>query len=195
MSASEVKGIWFDSASRWVRRTHGLEALARVDARVSAEHRGILLDPVAFEWYPEAALGDLLAAVRAELTDGTADAFVRVMEDVTLDGVGRFFRLVLSLASPSFVLRKVPVLWGRMRRGAGGVQVEVERQRVVLRYREFPYFEDENYRLMTVGTLRGVCRAAGASAPSVEISRWTPDAMDVVVTPYVRPAGGVFVIV
>lgn len=177
--ASEVKGIWFDSAARWVRTTRGEDALARVDARVSAPHRGILLDPVAFRWYPESALGELLAAVRAELTDGSDAAFVQVMEEVTLDGVGRFFRLVLALASPSFVVRKVPVLWTRMRRGAGRVDVQVQPTHVRLLYRDFPYFHDDNYRLMTVGTLRGVARAAGAKAPTVEIAGWSSDSLDV----------------
>jgi hypothetical protein len=176
---SEVKGIWFDSAARWLRRTRGPDAAARLDALVSEAHRGILLDPVVFDWYPEAALGDLLAAVRVELTDGSAGAFVHIIEEITLDGVGRFFRLVLSLASPSFVLRKVPILWGRMRRGAGRVEVDATLQRVRLRYRDFPYFDDENYRLMTVATLGGVCRAAGAKAPSVEIVAWTADSLDV----------------
>ncbi len=142
-------------------------------------YRGILLDPLPGEWYPEAALGELLAAVRAELTDGSAEAFVQVIEDVTLDGVGRFFRLVLALASPGFVLRKVPVLWHRMRRGVGRVDVEAVHDRVVLRYRTFPYFDDENYRLMTVGTLRGVYRAAGAATPQVQILDWGPDRLDV----------------
>jgi hypothetical protein len=121
--------------------------------------------------------------VRAELTDGSDAAFVRVMEEVTLDGVGRFFRLVLALASPSFVVRKVPVLWTRMRRGAGRVDVQVEPTHVRLLYRDFPYFDDELYRLMTVGTLRGVARAAGAKAPTVEIVRWSADSLDVDVFP------------
>lgn len=183
MPTSEVKGIWFDSAARWLRHTHGPGVLARVDARVAAPHRGILLDPVVFDWYPEAALQQMLAAVRDELTDGSDAAFVRLMEEVTLDGVGRFFRLVLSLASPSFVVRKVPVLWGRMRRGQGRVEVEPAGRAIALRYRDFPWFHDQNYRLMTVGTLRGVCRAAGAKAPSVEITAWTPDSLDVTVRP------------
>ena len=179
MAASEVKGIWFDSALRWLERTHGPGAAARLDARVSAPYRGILTEPLAFQWYPEAALAELLPAMRAELTDGSDEAFVSVVEQITLDGVGRFFRLVLSLASPAFVVRKVPVLWGRMRRGAGRVEVESGDGVVHLHYRDFPWFADDNYRLLTVGSLRGVCAAAGAKDPDVTIVGATDDTLDV----------------
>ena len=178
---SEVKGIWFDSARAWLRAHADKDAAARIDARVSVAHRGVLVDPVVSSWYPEDALAELLGALRAELTDGSPDAFIRLIEAITLEGVGRFFRLLLALASPRFVLRKVPVLWGRMRRGCGRVEVTVAADHVALHYREFPRFHDENYRLMTVATLAGVCRAAGAKAPHVEIVDWTHDSLDVVV--------------
>jgi hypothetical protein len=177
--ASRVKGIWFESARAWLRREHGVEALARVDARVSPAHRGILLEPVVSDWYAEDALAELLAALRVEVTDGTPDDFVRVIEAISLDGIGRFFRLLLALASPRFVLRKVPVLWARMRGGEGRVEVELADDGVELHYREFPRFADENYRLMTQATLAAVCTAAGSPAPQVEILDWTHTSLDV----------------
>lgn len=176
---SEVKGIWFDSALRWLTRTRGPGAAVQLDARVSEPYRGILLEPLVSDWYPEQALAELLAAMRAELTDGSDEAFVDVIEQITLDGVGRFFRLVLSLASPAFVVRKVPVLWGRMRRGAGRVEVEAGDDVIHLHYREFPWFADDNYRLLTVGSLRGVCVASGASNPDVQIVDASDDSLDV----------------
>lgn len=179
VAKSEVKGIWFDSARGWLRRNRDLGVLARIDARVSPQYRGVIIDPLASEWYPEEVLAELLVALRAELTDGSSEAFVQAIEEITLDGVGRFFRLVLALASPRFVLRKVPILWSRMRRGAGRVEVEADPDRVRLRYRDFPWFYDPNYRLMTVGTLRGICRAAGAAAPEVVVADWSPDSLDV----------------
>lgn len=177
--ASEVKGIWFESARGWLLRTHGPEALVRVEQRLDPELRGLLREPMASQWYPESSLAALLVATRDELTDGSARGFIAMVEDITLDGVGRFFRLVLSLASPGFVLRKVPVLWNRMRRGAGRVEVETRPDRVRLRYREFPWFDDENYRLMTVATIQGICRAAGSRAPVAEVVQWSPDTLDV----------------
>ncbi|MBC8069578.1 MAG: hypothetical protein IAG13_14670 [Deltaproteobacteria bacterium] len=177
--ASEVKGIWFESTRGWLLRTHGPEALARVEQRLAPELRGLLRDPMASQWYPESALAELLAATRAELTDGSARGFVAMVEDITLDGVGRFFRLLLSLASPGFVLRKVPVLWSRMRRGSGRVEVETLSDRVRVRYSEFPWFNDENYRLMTLATIQGICRAAGSRAPVAEVVQWSHDTLDV----------------
>lgn len=178
---SEVKGIWFDSARAWLRTHADSGVVARMDARVSAAHRGVIADPVVSAWYPEDALAELLAALRAEVTDGSPERFIELVEAITLEGVGRFFRLLLALASPRFVLKKVPVLWGRMRRGGGRVSVTVAADHVALHYREFPRFHDENYRLMTVATLAGVCRAAGAKAPHVEIVDWTHDSLDVIV--------------
>jgi hypothetical protein len=178
-----VKGIWFASASGWIRKHHGDAALARVDARMPLGFRGLLRDPMPSEWYPEAALGLMLAAARAELTDGTVPTFVTLLEEITLEGVGRFFRLVLSLTSARFVLKKVPVMWSRLRRGAGSVTVEVRDDAVVVRYRDFPHFDDENYRWMTVASLQGICRATGSRAPRAEIERWTMDALDVNVHP------------
>jgi hypothetical protein len=180
---SEVKGIWFASACGWIRRQHGNDVLARVDARMPMGFRGLLLDPLPSEWYPERALALMLAAARAELTDGSAPQFITLLEDITLDGVGRFFRLVLSLSSPRFVLGKVPVMWSRLRRGAGVVSIEMKPDAVLVRYGEFPHFDDENYRLMTVASLQGICRATGSKAPRAEIERWTSDALDVLVRP------------
>jgi hypothetical protein len=180
---SEVKGIWFDSARGWLTRHHDPSVLQRIERRVPSPYRGILVDPLTSQWYPEAALAEMLAALRAELTDGSEASFVQLIEQITLDGVGRFFRLVLALASPSFVLRKVPVLWARMRRGAGRVEVAAAAGAVRLRYREFPWFDDPNYRLMTVGTLVGICKAAGARTPQVTVVDWAPDALDVDVRP------------
>ena len=151
----------------------------RIDARVAMPYRGILRNALTSDWYPEEALAELLTALRAELTDGTPESFVDIIEKITLEGVGRFFRLVLALASPTFVLRKVPILWARMRRGAGCVEVDAQRDRVLLRYREFPWFDRETYRLMTVGTLVGICKAAGSKSPRVTVIDWGRNHLDV----------------
>ena len=172
---SEVKGIWFDSARTFVLRRHGPDVLARLVAELPPEIQPVLRDPIAAEWYPEECLAHMLAAVRRQLTDGSQSDFMRLLEEITIDGVGRFFRLVLSLSSPTFVLKKVPVLWGRMRRGQGRVEVEVRDAVVQVRYADFPWFDDENYRLMTLATLRGVARACGARSAWAEPVRWTAD--------------------
>jgi len=180
---SEVKGIWFETARGWLSQKRGVAVVARVDARVSPQFRGILREPVVSEWYPEAALAEMLAALRDEITDGSPAEFVRIIEEITLAGVGRFFKLVLSLASPTFVLRKVPILWGRLRRGDASVEVDATADGARVRYGNFPWLGDENYRLMTVGTLIGVCKAAGAKSPRVDIVRWTNDSLVVAVHP------------
>ena len=175
MAGSEVKGIWFESVRSYVLRHHGQDALDRMIAEVPPPMQAALREPIASQWYPEPNLAHMLAAVRAQLTDGSRPDFTRLLEEITIDGVGRFFRLVLALASPAYVLRKIPVLWGRMRRGEGSVSVAPTDGGVQVRYADFPWFDDENYRLMTLASLRGIARACGARSAWAEPVRWTRD--------------------
>ena len=176
---SEVKGIWFLSAIRYLREAHGEAMVERVTEGLLPEHRPIFTDALPGEWYPEAALQDMLAVLFGQVAGGDEDLFVRFVEEASVYGTGRFFRVLLGLASTRFLMRRVPVLWDRMRRGLGRVEVEQGERTTVLHYRDFPYFADPNYRLMTVGTLRGLCRVAGQVRPNVEIVDYGTDFLDV----------------
>jgi hypothetical protein len=174
----EVKGLWFVSASDWLTRVHGVEARQRV-ARHMGEHGGLLQDAIASEWYPERALQDALAGLRAELAEGDPDRFVEVVRNMVGSGIGRFFRLMLQLGSASFVLRKVPVLWTRVQRGPGHVSVDSQPDRAVIRYRNFPFFSDPNYPLMTGASLQAMVQASTGRIPTARVVGSGDDWLDI----------------
>lgn len=176
--SSEVKGAWFIAARAWLTERENPFALERIVHAMPQEHRDALRDPIPSSWYPEEALQTALRALR-DVLDLDAARFVDVMDACTVIGTSRFFRALLRVATPSFVLRQVPVMWGRIRRGAGRVEVDDTGTEALLRYREFPYFADEHYRLLTVGSLRAVVRTCTGRDPDVTVVRWTPDALDV----------------
>lgn len=172
---SEVKGAWFVSAQAYL----GAEGvLPAVLAAVPVAHRPALVDPTPSAWYPEAALQATLGAMR-KVHATTPTAFVDAIDACTVIGTSRFFRALLALSTPAFVLRRVPTMWGKIRRGAGEVSVETADGTAIVRYRAFPYFADENYRLLTVGSLRAVVRTTTARTPSVEIVHATDLELDV----------------
>ncbi len=175
---SEVKGAWFIAARAWLVDNGGAFALERILHAMPPEHRSAVRDPIPSSWYPERALQTALHAMR-DVLDLDATRFVDVMDGCTVIGTSRFFRALLRVATASFVLRQVPVMWTRIRRGEGRVEVEDAPGASLLRYREFPYFDDECYRLLTIGSLRAVVRTCTARDPEVTIVRWTRDALDV----------------
>jgi hypothetical protein len=49
----------------------------------------------------------------------------------------------------------------------------------VVRYRAFPFFADENYRILTRASIRVLLRQSGIAWPNVELVRWSDDSLDV----------------
>lgn len=172
---SEVKGAWFVSAQAFLEAERALPAVL---AAVPPPHRAALAEPSPSDWYPEAALQATLAAMR-RVHAPTPTAFVDAIDTCTVIGTSRFFRALLALSTPAFVLRRVPTMWAKIRRGAGEVAVETHDGEALLRYRSFPWFADENYRLLTVGSLRAVVRTTTGRTPLVEITDAVDDALDV----------------
>jgi len=183
LSRSEVRGIWFVTARRYMQE-HGFgdewfEALA---ARLDQRYKGVFLAPDSAEWYPERALQQALGAMHAVMAEGRDDAFVDVMEECTILGINQFFRLLMRLGSPALVLRKAPAMWNHIRRGAGSVAVEANDAGAELRFTEFPYFRDPNYRLLTVGVTRALVTVCGRPRPQIAVTSFDWDRLTVKVT-------------
>lgn len=176
---NEVKGIWFESARTHVRDRYGQGMLDELVQAVAPEYRSAITDPLAGAWYPEEALQQLLAAMSSIMAGDDPREFVRIIEESTEHAVGRFFRLLLQIGRPAFALRNVPTLWERVRRGPGRVEVELARGVAAIAYRDFPYFGDPHYRLMTIGTLSAVARLAGARSVDAAVLRHGEDWLDV----------------
>ena len=175
----EVKGLFFVVARKYLLARYGVEAIAAMAEAMGTEHRGVLLEPLHSSWYPEEALQRSLEAFHSRVAGGDDAVFLAALEACALDGVNRFFQILLGLTSPAFVLRKCPVIWRFVRRGPGSVHVEADETRALVTYRDFPYFEDRNYRLMMEATLRGV---GGLARPGerlkVRILRWDAASLD-----------------
>ena len=183
--AHEVKGIWFASGRAFLAANYD-EATYRSLLRDMGEWAPVLDEPDHSEWYPEAALQNMLRAIDTSLARGRAEDFTSIMRRSTHYGIGKFFRILMRLGSAGFVLRKVPVMWSRIRRGPGGPTVDSEPERSIVRYRDFPYFDDRLYRLLTVGSLQGLVETSTGRIPVVNVLEHGRTHLDVEV---IHPSG------
>jgi hypothetical protein len=176
---SEVKGLWFVVAKRYLIDRYDPELPARMAALVDEPLRHAFLDPVRSGWYPEACLTQFMRAFDELVTHGDQRKLVLAFEECTLQGVHRFFQALLRLTTPEFLLRRTPVLWSYVRRNQGRLTVEADPQRAIIRYVDFPYFDDVNYRLLALGTLRPLATLCGGTSPRADVLGYGRDWLDV----------------
>ncbi len=169
--SSEVKGIWFVSLRGYVERTSGPDAWLEFCEHFTDGTRPLVRDALPSEWYPERLLQEQLGLMHGVLSGGDDGAFLRLVEDVSVSGIGRFFRILVGLGSPRFAVKQTPTLWRRLRRGpsSGYVTVTAGPRDAVLEVRGFSFLRDRNYRLTQVGTLRGLLQVVRAERRSVEV--------------------------
>ncbi len=182
MGQSEVKGLWFVVARRYIVDHHDPALPYEMASLVDPSLKEVILDPMRSAWYPEAALQQFMAAFDELVTHGDHKRLVAAFEECTLQGVHRFFQALLRLTSPDFLLRKTPTLWSYVRRGQGTLSVETDERRAVVRYRDFPYFDDARYRLLALGTLRPLATLCGGTTPRAEVLDYGKEWLDVRVT-------------
>ena len=180
--ASEVKGLWFVVAQRYLVDKHGASFPTKMANLVDAPLRQALLEPMRSAWYPEAALQQFMAAYDELVTHGDERRLIAAFEECTLAGVHRFFQALLRLTSPDFLLRRTPVLWSFVRRNQGSVRVETTAKSAIVHYEDFPYFEDVHYRLLALGTLRPLATLCGGTDPRAEVLGYGRDWLNVEVT-------------
>jgi hypothetical protein len=170
LDQSEVKGLWFVSARRYALEHHGEDALAEVVATMKPRWRSALESPLASAWYPEEAMKNAFAAAAAVLAGGDEDRIIAMFEGCALYGITHFWRIALRVASTEFAVRMLPSTWRHMRRGPGKMAVEVDGSQAKVLYTNFPYFDDVNYRLLVVGTLRPLLRISTGAEPRISIA-------------------------
>jgi len=178
--SSEVKGVWFAAARRYLLEQQP-EAMDEVLAFMNVRYRDALENPLASEWYPEAALQEMLRALFHVLAKNDVERAIDIIDRTTELAISRFFRTLMELGSPEFVLRGVPTMWSRVRRNAGAVSVEIEGRRATVSYKRFPYFDDPVYRHLVVGSLRALVRIASGKTPKIDIVSHSPSALTAVV--------------
>lgn len=174
----EVKGAFFVAARAWIDQ-HRPDRLDAILDRIPSSYRGALAEPMPSVFHPEEALVHALRALDAEVTRGDREAFVDVMDACTAIGLGRFFRVMLRLSTPSFVLRQVPGMWKQLRPGGGRVSVVEEGGSMELRYTSFPFFDDDRYEWMTVGSVRALVRVCSGKLRPVEVVARSSDRLTV----------------
>jgi hypothetical protein len=177
--SSEIKGVWLVTARSYVLTRHGAGALQRIAEAVEPALREAVIEPLPSAWYPEELLQQALAGMRREIAEDSDDGLLAVMEGCTELGVSRFFRALLRLSSAEFVLAQVPTMWRQIRRGPGKVEVERTEHGRILHYSRFPYFDDPNYRLLTLGSLTAVLRLCTRVPPRIRLGAQGRDFLDV----------------
>lgn len=177
----QVKGAFFVAARAWIDAQRP-DALGAILDRIPAEHRRALAEPMPSVFHPEDALAHALRALDAEVTHGDREAFVDVMDACTEIGLGRFYRVMLRVSTPRFVLKQLPVVWKQLRPGGGHVSVVEQGGAHELRYASFPFFDDDRYEWMTVGSLRALVRVSSGKQPALDVLARSGDRLTVRIT-------------
>jgi hypothetical protein len=176
---NEVKGLWFTVGRKYILETYGQETFDACVARLGERHGAVLAEPLSSAWYPEETLQQTLGVLHVVVAREDTEVYVRIIEECSLLAVHHFFRALLRLVPPATMLRKVPKMWTLIRRGTGSVAVDADETHAVLRYRDFPYFDDVNYRLLTLGAVRSLMTLCGARQARVELAAHTHDSLTV----------------
>ncbi len=179
---SEVKGVWFLTAKRSVLAQQGQPVWDALVASLPEKYRAGIAEPVASGWYPEEVFGLALERLDALVAEGDPRRLSTFVEEGTVEGVSRFFRSVLGLATPAFVVRRLPALWRLVRRGAGTVSVDAGATSATVRYTEFPHWNDARYRLLTISSIRALLRMCTGREPVVREESHTHDTLVIHVT-------------
>lgn len=174
---SEVKGLWFVTARRYTLQEHGEDALRAVLADLPDAVRPAFADPLPSGWYPETHLQACLDSARRVLAGDDADRMLGVLQGCTVVGINAFWRTALRLTSAEFAIRALPVSWRHMRRGPGSMSAEVENGLGRVHYEDFPFFDDSNYRLLVLGTLRPLLAISLGREVPVNIVSYTSSSL------------------
>jgi len=176
-SRCEVKGVWFVSLREWLEANVAREVTQKINARLSPANREAMTDTLPSAWYAEEALAEALRATDAEVTHGDREALLDLIDACTQVGLSRFFKVLLRLATPRFVLLQVPTMWRQIRRGTGRVSAVPVADGIELRYTAFPYFSEPLYELLTIGSVRALMRTCTESTPELRIVHRSRDAL------------------
>ncbi|MGE0327190.1 MAG: hypothetical protein AB7S68_33010 [Polyangiaceae bacterium] len=178
---SEVKGIWFLVARDEVDSRWGAEAYATLADAVPPEYQSALKDPLASSWYPEEALQCALEAMRERLVSAE-EPYRELLFACTQRGMGRFFRAMMRITSPHFVLRQVPTMWRHIRRDNANIEVSLGDPTSRVTYSGFPYFDDPNYRALVEASLGALVQPTVGRRVPVRVEDFGDDWLRVAIT-------------
>ena len=175
----EVKGSAFVTLRKWIADEHGTAMLERLLSSIPSDAKRALSDPLPSQWYPERVHADALRALFDGIARGDLDAFERIIGQCTALGVHTFANLVLTMSSPSFVLKRTPTLYGLIRRGPSTLDVDLKEHTAHLHYRGLPFFDDPLYRHYFRALLRALLTPSMKREPGVTLEAHAADSLDV----------------
>ena len=95
------------------------------------------------------------------------DVFNAFIEACTVLGVNTFFRILLRITSPAFLMRKMPGLSRQYRRNDWVCEVDADEHRAVLWWKNVPYLHNRTYRLYCVAMLAKCSELCTGKRPSI----------------------------
>ncbi len=173
----EVKTLTFTTLRSFLPEYFGDERYQAIRANLGVEARAQLDEAEPGGWAPEAQLHELMDYVYRDILRGEDAPYLEFARALAATGINRFMRIFLSLASQRFVLRKIPVVWDRLRRNAGRVTVDIEGELLSVHYEGFPFFGDHVYRLLSLANCQALVLAATHRLPAGRVARWSSDSL------------------
>lgn len=174
----QVKGLTFLTARKHFIAQLGEEGFGELIDPLDDELCALFTEAELNGWYPESQLRTFIYRVHGHLANGDDERFMELARDLALAGISRFFRMLMNLASARFVLRKVPVVWTRLRRGPATLEAEVtDDGRVLVHYRDYCYSDDAVYRLLSVANCQALVVAATGKVPVSEVETFDANSM------------------
>jgi hypothetical protein len=162
---SEVKGVWFVTARRYVLEEYGQDAFERYVECTREASRDAICEPLASRWYPEETMRDALEAYHEGVCSRNDSRFSHAMEACAVLGTHWFLQMLVSVTTPRYFLRLMPTALRQLRRGPVRLDIDVRDSDATLRFMDHPYSDHPQYRLATPAIVRAVMRlCVGQSA-------------------------------
>lgn len=162
-----AKGVWFVTARRHLLEVHGDAVLQAVARAMKPDNARVLLEGLPSEWYSEDVLEDAMRGVMEAHAHHDPDVFCEFIEACTVLGVNTFFRILLRITSPAFLMRKMPGLSRQYRRNDWICDVEADDRRAVIWWRNVPYLRHRTYRLYCVAMMMKCSELCTGKRPSI----------------------------
>jgi hypothetical protein len=115
-------------------------------------------------------LRDALVAFHAQVCGGDDAVFSRAMERCSVLGVHWFVQMLVSVATPEYLLRLMPATLRISRRGPVRVAVQTAERCATLRFTGQPYAGHPLYRLATPAIIRGILGLCVGPAVTTHLS-------------------------
>jgi hypothetical protein len=157
-TVSEVKGIMIGTLRRYILEEHGEKVFERYVACAPEETRDAIREPLLSRWYPEVVMRDAVEACYRAVCNGSDTLFSHAMERGATLGTHWFFRMLVSVTTPRYLVRLMPTALRQMRRGSVKLDMDVRDSDATLRVTGHPFADHPLYRLATPAILGGLVR-------------------------------------